>query len=97
MIEPRRPIKVVSGNDSQVKVATVEPCQGLGTGIMSNTSLSSVVSNLVRASMGASVSNNVKDEDLDRHIADLILKEAKQKAERYGSEGVGAYLPQNDW
>lgn len=64
---------------------------------MSNSSLSSVVSNLVRASLGAAVSSNVKDEDLDRHIADLILKEAKQKAERYGSEGVGAYLPQNNW
>ncbi|PSS29790.1 hypothetical protein PHLCEN_2v2938 [Hermanssonia centrifuga] len=57
-------------------------------------SLSSVVSNLVRASMGTSIANNVTDDDLDRHIAELILKEAKQKAERYAKEGIRAYLPQ---
>lgn len=60
---------------------------------MSNSSLTSVVSNLVRASMGSSVSNTVTDEDLDRHVAELILKEAKQKAERYLQDGVQAYLP----
>lgn len=59
------------------------------------TTLSSVVSNLVRAQMGTSISSTVTDEDLDRHIADLILKEAKQKAEKYGKEGVKAYLPQS--
>lgn len=64
---------------------------------MSKSSLSSVVSNLVRASMGASVSNTVNDEDLDRHVAELILKEAKQNAERYGKDGIQAYLPRNNW
>ena len=58
-----------------------------------SSSLSSVVSNLVRASMGSAVSNTVTDEDLDRHVADLILKEAKKKAERYGQDGIRAYLP----
>ena len=43
--------------------------------------------------MGSSVSSTVTDEELDRHVADLILKEAKQKAERYLHEGVNAYLP----
>src|ERR1700731_1400030 len=57
-------------------------------------SLSSVVSALVRASMGSSVSSTVTDDDLDRHLAELILKEAKQKAERYGKQGVRAYLPE---
>lgn len=61
---------------------------------MSKSSLSSVVSNLVRASMGSSVPNTVADDDLDRHVADLILKEAKQKAEKYAKEGIRAYLPQ---
>ena len=61
---------------------------------MSNSTLSSVVSNLVRAQMGASVTHSVTDEELDRHVADLILKEAKQKAERYSTEGIRAYLPQ---
>ena len=64
---------------------------------MSKSTLSSVVSNLVRASMGSSVSDSVPDEDLDRHVAELILKEAKQKGERYGSEGYKAYLPGNTW
>ena len=58
-----------------------------------SSSLSSVVSNLVRAQMGSSVATSVQDDDLDRHVADLILKEAKQKAERYLKEGVRAYLP----
>lgn len=43
--------------------------------------------------MGASVPNNVKDEDLDRHVADLIIKEAKQRAEKYAQQGIQAYLP----
>ncbi|KAF9514291.1 hypothetical protein BS47DRAFT_1343234 [Hydnum rufescens UP504] len=57
-------------------------------------SLSSVVSQLMRASMGASVSPTVKDEDLDHYVAELILKEAKQAEERYkGKDGIRAYLP----
>lgn len=63
----------------------------------SSSSLSTVVSNLVRAQMGSAVSSTVTDEDLDRHIAELILKEAKQKAEKYGREGVKAYLPHSGW
>ncbi|KAJ7204350.1 hypothetical protein GGX14DRAFT_544110 [Mycena pura] len=55
-------------------------------------SLSSVVSDLVRASMGTSVAPQVTDEELDRHVADLILKEAKKKAERFGQDGIRAYL-----
>lgn len=55
-------------------------------------SLSSVVSTLVRASMGSSVPSAVTDDDLDRHVAELILKEAKKKAERYGQDGIRAYL-----
>ena len=62
---------------------------------MGDASLSSVVSGLVRAQMGASVSSTVTDEDLDRHVAELILKEAKKKAEQYGKQGVSAYLPQS--
>jgi hypothetical protein len=43
--------------------------------------------------MGTTVSSSVTDEDLDRHVAELILKEAKQKAETYGRLGIKAYLP----
>ena len=55
-------------------------------------SLSTVVSSLVRASMGASVPSSVTDDDLDRHVAELILKEAKRKAERYDKDGIRAFL-----
>ncbi|KAG9313903.1 hypothetical protein JVU11DRAFT_4675 [Chiua virens] len=61
---------------------------------MSKSTLSSVVSSLVRASMGTSVSTTVPDEDLDKHVAELILKEAKQKAENYTKLGIKAYLPE---
>ncbi|KAJ7657975.1 hypothetical protein B0H17DRAFT_1213369 [Mycena rosella] len=54
-------------------------------------SLSSVVSNLVRASIGTSAAQ-VTDADLDKHVAELILKEAKKKAERFGQDGIRAYL-----
>ncbi|KIY50484.1 hypothetical protein FISHEDRAFT_64701 [Fistulina hepatica ATCC 64428] len=57
-----------------------------------SSSLSSVVSNLVRAQMGTSLSPTVTDEDLDRHVAELILREAKKKAERYSQTGIRAYL-----
>lgn len=43
--------------------------------------------------MGTSVTPSVTDEDLDRHVAELILKEAKQKAESYGRLGIKAFLP----
>ncbi|KAG8886566.1 hypothetical protein FRB98_001214 [Tulasnella sp. 332] len=60
----------------------------------SASSLSSVVSNLVRASMGASANTSVTDDDLDQHVAELILKEAKQKEARYfGKEGIRVYQP----
>lgn len=60
---------------------------------MATRSLSSVVSNLVRAQMGASVSTAVPDGDLDQHVAQLILKEAREKEARYkGKDGIRAYL-----
>lgn len=60
---------------------------------MATRSLSSVVSNLVRAQMGASVPTVVPDDDLDQHVAQLILKEARQKEARYkGRDGIRAYL-----
>ncbi|KAF7337531.1 hypothetical protein MSAN_02226300 [Mycena sanguinolenta] len=55
-------------------------------------SLSSVVSNLVRAQMGTAISPQVTDDDLDKAVAELILKEAKKKAERFGQDGIRAYL-----
>lgn len=45
--------------------------------------------------MGASLLPTVTDEDLDRHVAELILKEAKKKAEKYGQHGIRAYIASN--
>ncbi len=42
--------------------------------------------------MGTSVSSTVTDEDLDRHVAELLIKDAKKRAERYGQQGIRAYL-----
>jgi hypothetical protein len=42
-----------------------------------------------------SISNMVTDDDLDRHVAELIVKEAKKKAERYGQQGIRAYISSN--
>lgn len=47
----------------------------------------------MRASMGSAVPKTVTDEELDRHIGEIILREAKQKAERYKKDGIRAYLP----
>ncbi|KAF9787315.1 hypothetical protein BJ322DRAFT_716365 [Thelephora terrestris] len=56
-------------------------------------SLSSVVSGLVRAQVGSSVPSSVQEDEVDRYVQELILKEAKQKAERYSNLGIQAYLP----
>lgn len=45
--------------------------------------------------MGNSVPTSVTDEDLDRHVAELIVREAKKKAERYGQQGIRAYISNN--
>jgi hypothetical protein len=58
-------------------------------------SLSSVVSDLVRAQMGTSVPSSVTDEELDRHVAELIVREAKKKAELYMQSGIRAYTNDN--
>ena len=58
-------------------------------------SLSSVVSDLVRAQMGTSVPTSVTDEELDRHVAELIVREAKKKAELYMQSGIRAYTNNN--
>ncbi|KAH7924493.1 hypothetical protein BV22DRAFT_1195899 [Leucogyrophana mollusca] len=84
------------GKQSKVKAPAASESSILSIRLpMSKSSLSSVVSGLVRASMGTAVSSTVTDEDLDRHVAELILKEAKQKAESYTKLGFKAYLPAN--
>lgn len=56
-------------------------------GMANKSSLSSVVSNLVRAQMGGSIPADTLDDELDKRVAELILKEARQKEARYVQTG----------
>lgn len=67
--------------------STKQSFHSTSTTMAHKTSLSSVVSNLVRAQMGSSLPANTLDDELDRRVADLILKEARQKEARYAQTG----------
>ncbi len=54
--------------------------------------IDSVVNNLVRAALGNQAAT-VVDADLDKYVADLILKEAAEKRSKYDRVGMRAYLP----
>ncbi|KAL0068448.1 hypothetical protein AAF712_004526 [Marasmius tenuissimus] len=85
----------VSKVDMQAHLLTfLKECAARNTNSFSEVAdqLNAVVSNLVRASMGTSVSSSVTDEDLDRHVRDLLIKDAKKRAEKYGEQGIKAYL-----
>lgn len=61
---------------------------------VNNSSLSSIVSQLVRSQYGATAAE-VKDDQLDKHVAELLLKEAKDKEKAWGERaggGGGGYL-----
>ncbi|CEP18486.1 hypothetical protein [Parasitella parasitica] len=49
-----------------------------------------VVNDLIRAAAGASA-RDVSDDDVDKYVADLILKEAEEKRKKYDLVGVQAY------
>lgn len=51
-----------------------------------------VVSELIRAAAG-SKARYVSDQDVDKYVADLILKEAEEKRKKYNKVGVQAYQP----
>ncbi|KAI8051046.1 uncharacterized protein B0P05DRAFT_591913 [Gilbertella persicaria] len=55
--------------------------------------INSVVTDLIRAAAGAGA-QHVADEDVDKYVADLILKEAEEKRKKYKDIGVKAYLPE---
>jgi hypothetical protein len=58
----------------------------------SKNAVSNVVSDLIRAAAGSSA-KNVSDADVDKYVADLILKEAEEKRKKYNLVGVKAYQP----
>ncbi|KAI9250393.1 hypothetical protein EDC94DRAFT_527149 [Helicostylum pulchrum] len=59
---------------------------------MSNNAINNVVANLIRAAAGSSA-KDVSDQDVDKYVADLILKEAQEKRIKYDKVGVEAYQP----
>lgn len=50
----------------------------------------SIVDKLVRAA--AAVSADIPDDELNRHVADILAKEAKEKESKWREMGIGAYL-----
>ncbi|BGO94910.1 hypothetical protein NBRC10512v2_006704 [Rhodotorula toruloides] len=53
-------------------------------------SLTDIVSSLTRAQVG-SAATSVADDELDKRIAEMLLKEAKQKDKMWGERGTRAY------
>lgn len=54
-------------------------------------SLSSIVSQLVRSQYGTTAAQ-VKDDELDKHVAEMLLKEAREKEKAWGESKGGGYL-----
>lgn len=50
----------------------------------------SIVNELIRAA--ASIPKDITDAELDKHVADLLVKEAKEKESRFRELGIGVYL-----
>ncbi|KAF9917057.1 hypothetical protein BX616_002036 [Lobosporangium transversale] len=57
--------------------------------------LSSIVSNLVRAAIGGN-HHDVPDHDLDKYVADMIMKSAEATEQKYRTTGVDAYTNNNN-
>lgn len=75
--------------------ASHKPKKAKAAPTVNHSSLSSIVSNLVRAQAGASASA-IPDDELDRHVADLLLKEASEKQKAWGTQGTRAYLDDDE-
>lgn len=50
----------------------------------------SIVDKLVRAA--AAVPADIPDDELNRHVADILAKEAKEKESKWREMGIGVYL-----
>lgn len=50
----------------------------------------SIVDQLVRAA--AAIPANIPDDELNRHVADILAKEAKEKESKWREMGIGVYL-----
>lgn len=57
-----------------------------------SSSLSSIVASLTRAQFGQGAApDKVADDDLDRHVAEILLKEARDKDSQWNEKGTRAY------
>jgi hypothetical protein len=50
----------------------------------------SIVNGLIRAA--ASIPKDISDAELDKHVAELLVKEAKAKESKWREFGIGVYL-----
>lgn len=53
-------------------------------------SKSFIVDKLVRAA--AAVPSDIPDDELNRHVAEILAKEAKEKESKWREMGIGVYL-----
>lgn len=68
-----------------------------GSSASTSASLSNVVSSLVRAQHGLTAREGLESEtDLDRHVADLLLKDAKAREERAAREKASYWRLSDD-
>ncbi|KAF9361214.1 hypothetical protein BGX26_005038 [Mortierella sp. AD094] len=84
------------GNHSDAELLCLSPLtmsnskQTLSQNQKPSNTLSSIVSNLVRAAVGGN-HHDVPDEDLDKYVADMIMKSASKTGKQYQSIGLRAY------
>lgn len=74
-------------HSTTVKVEAAAQLQPLSLVYMS---LNSVVNNLVRAAAG--IPADISDGDLDRHVAELLAREAKERDAKWSEIGLGGLL-----
>ncbi|KAI8099721.1 uncharacterized protein BX664DRAFT_355117 [Halteromyces radiatus] len=56
------------------------------------TVFSKIINDLIRSAAGQSA-QNLPDQDLDKHVAELLTNEARIKQAKYKTEGIQAYRP----
>nr|CAG8434769.1 13012_t:CDS:2 [Entrophospora candida] len=78
---------------SQQQATTSTTKKNEGENPNPKSALDVAVNQLVRASVGGDIPSSLEGEDLDKYVADLLLKEAANKNKLYKEEGVRALLP----
>ncbi|KAJ3089673.1 hypothetical protein HK102_005786 [Quaeritorhiza haematococci] len=87
----RAPTSNTAKASSSTNIGSASTNSGGSSAGTEKTVLDSVVSSLVRAAVGGDASQ-VSDLDLDKYVADLILKESANSQKKYNEMGIRAYL-----